>query len=145
LPVASKRPGLVWFDGHGALRAVEAQGGCSFGDKTVLHDETGGIVLSLDQRDLRRSRAVLLMPLRPGSIRLSTDREWHKAVVLTGDIHEGKWRSCETVPAGKTDAGLVVNVSPDQVFSLLLFTESSGALKWGKAIERAMADPASLQ
>ena len=68
LSVAFKRPGLVWFDGHGALRAVEAQGGCRLGDRTVLQDETGGMVLSLDQQDLRRSRAVLLMPLRPGSI-----------------------------------------------------------------------------
>jgi len=144
LSVASKRPGLVWFDGRGALRAVETQGGCSLGDRTVLQDETGGMVLSLDQQDLRRSRAVLLMPLRPGSIRLSTDREWHKATVVTGDIHEGKWRSCETAPAVKTEAGLVVNVSPDQALSLLLVTESGGARKWCKAIERAMNDPASL-
>ena len=102
------------------------------------------MVLSLDQQDLRRSRAVLLMPLRPGSIRLSTDREWHRATVVTGDIHEGKWRNCETGPAVKTEAGLVVNVSPDQALSLLLVTESGGARKWCKAIERAMNDPASL-
>ena len=102
------------------------------------------MVLSLDRQDIRRSRALLLMPLRPGSIRLSTDREWHKATVLTGDIHDGKWRNCETAPAEKTEAGLVVNVSPDQAFSLLLVTESGSASKWCKAIERAMNDPASL-
>jgi hypothetical protein len=84
------------------------------------------------------------MPLRPGSIRLSTVREWHKATVVTGDIHEGEWRSCETAPAGKTEAGLVVNVSPDQAFSLLLITESGGASKWCKAIERAMKSVGSL-
>jgi hypothetical protein len=144
LSVASKRPGLVWFDGHGALRAIEAPGACNLGVKTVLQDETGGMVLSLDGRDIRRSRALLLMPLRPGSIRISTDREWHKATVLTGDIHEGKWRSCETTPAVKTEAGLVVNVSPDQAFGLLLVAESGGASKWCMAIERAMNDPASL-
>ena len=60
------------------------------------------------------------------------------------DIHEGKWRSCESAPAVKTEAGLVVNVSPDQALSLLLVTESGGATKWCKAIERAMNDPASL-
>ena len=102
------------------------------------------MVLSLDGRDIRRSRALLLMPLRAGSIRILTDREWHKATVLTGDIHDGKWRSCETAPAGKTETGLGVNVSPDQAFSLLLVTESGSAAKWCKAIERAMNDPASL-
>jgi hypothetical protein len=144
LSVASKRPGLVWFDGHGALRAIEAQGACNLGVKIVLQDETGGTVLSLDGRDIRRSRALLLMPLRPGSIRISTDREWRNATVLTGDIHEGKWRSCETAPAGKTETGLVVNVSPDQALRLLFVTEAGRAAKWCKAIERAISDPTSL-
>ena len=110
----------------------------------MLQDETGGMALSLDGQDIRRSRALLLMPLRPGSIRLSTDREWRKATVLTGDIHDGKWCTCETTPAGKTEAGLAVNVSPDQAFSLLLVTESASSSKWYRAIERAMSDPASL-
>jgi hypothetical protein len=144
ISVASQRPGLLWFDGRGALRAVEAQGACNLGDKNVLHDETGGMVLSLDREDIRRSRALLLMPLRPGPIRISTDREWHKATVMTGDIHDGKWGSCETVTAGRTETGLVINVSPDQVFSLLLVTESGNASKWCKAIERSMNDPVSL-
>jgi hypothetical protein len=144
ISVASQRPGLLWFDSRGALLAVEAQGACSLGDKTVLEDETGGMALSLDGQDIRRSRALLLMPLHPGSIRVSTDRQWHKATVLTGDIHDGNWRSCETAPAGKTEASLVINVSPDQAFGLLLVTESASASKWCKAIERAMNTPASL-
>jgi hypothetical protein len=39
----------------------------------------------------------------------------------------------------------VVNVSLDQVFSLLLLTEPVNAPKWCKAIEDAMTDPASLR
>jgi hypothetical protein len=144
ISVASQRPGLLWFDGRGALRTVEAQGACRLGDKTVLQDETGGMVLSLDRQDIRRSRALLLLPLRPGTIRVSIERDWHKATVLTGDIHDGKWRSCETAPAGKTAASLVINVSTDQATCLLLVTEAASASRWCKAIERAMTDPASL-
>jgi hypothetical protein len=142
--VAAQRPGLLWFDGRGALRAIEAQGTCSLGERTVLRDETGGMILSLDGQDIRRSRALLLMPLRPGSIHISTDRAWPNAHVMTGDIHDGKWRSCETAPARKTESGLVVNVSPDQALSLLVVTEPASASKWCRTIERAMNDPASL-
>ena len=39
---------------------------------------------------------------------------------------------------------LRINVSQDQVFSLLLVTESPSAPKWCKAVERALNDPASL-
>ena len=144
LSIASERPGLLWFDGRGALRAVESQGACNVGDKNVIQDNTGGIVFALDRMDIRRSRALLLMPLRPGSIRISADSEWHKATVLTGDIHNGKWRTCETAPAEKSTTGLVVNVSLDQAFGLLLVTDSGNAPKWCKAIERAINDPASL-
>jgi hypothetical protein len=144
MSLAPRRPGLLWFDGRGALRAVEAQGACSLGGQTLLQDETGGIVLSLDRQDIRHSRALLLMPLRPGSVRLSTNRKWQKATVLTGDIRDGKWRNYETVPAESSAAGLLVKVSPDQAFSLLLVAEPRSASKWCKAIERAMNDPGSL-
>ena len=65
--------------------------------------------------------------------------------MLTGDLHDGKWRTGETAPAEKSETGLEVNVSADQVFSLLLVTESGSAPKWCKAIEGAMNDPASLR
>jgi hypothetical protein len=144
ISVAPQRPGLLWFDGGGTLRAVETQGECAFGGKTVLQDETGGIVTSLDRKDIPHSSALLLMPLRPGSICISTARQWHRATVLTGDIHDGTWRTYETAPAGKSEAGLVINVSLDQALSLLLVTESASASKWCGVIERAIKAPASL-
>jgi hypothetical protein len=144
LSVASKHPALLWFDGRGALRAVEAQSACKLGDRTLVEDETGGVVLSLDRQDIRRSRALLLMPVRPGVVCLSTERKWHVATVLTGDIQDGRWRTCEAAPAAKSDAELVVKATPDQVFSLLLVTESNGASKWCQAIERVINEPASL-
>ena len=144
LSVAPKRPALVWFDGRGALRAVEAQGACSVGGKALLEDSTGGMVLSLDGRDLRLSKALLLMPLRPGAVRLASGQQWRNAVVQTGDIKDGKWRPCETTAAERSPDGLRVQVSPDQALSLLILSEPRAAAKWRQAIERAMNDPASL-
>lgn len=144
ISVAPKRPALLWFDGRGALRAIEAQGGCALANKTVLQDETGGIVLSLDRQDTRSSRALLLMPLRSGSVRLVSDRKWQKATVLTGDIQEGKWRSYDTAPAEQSEGGLLIEVSPDQAFRLLLVSESGSTSKWCRTTERAMNDPARL-
>jgi len=84
------------------------------------------------------------MPLRPGTVRLSTGTKWRNATVVTGDIHNGKWRHCESTPATSSTAGLEVKVSPDQALNLLLVTESGSASKWCQAIERAMNAPASL-
>jgi hypothetical protein len=84
------------------------------------------------------------MPLRAGSVRFVTDRKWQRATVLTGDVQAGKWRSCDTAPAEQSEGGIVIKVSPDQAFRLLLVTESGSAAKWCRTIERAMNDPARL-
>jgi hypothetical protein len=84
------------------------------------------------------------MPLRSGTVRLHSDRKWRQATVLTGDIRNGQWRTCESAQADKSDDGLVLNVSPDQTLSLLLVTEAPKATKWCRAIDRAVTDPASL-
>jgi hypothetical protein len=144
LSVASTRPALLWFDGHRALRAVEAQGTCNVGGRLVIEDQTGGMVLSLDQRDIPRSRALLFMPLGPGVVRIAAERRWQEATILTGDIHEGQWRTCDRAPAERDPHDLLIKVTPDQTFSLLLVTEASSAPKWCQAIGRAMTAPASL-
>jgi hypothetical protein len=144
LTVARKRPALVWFDGRGALRAVETQGGCRVGNDSLLTDETRGIVLSLDGQDLRRSRALLLMPLQPGTIRLSQEQPWHAGVVATGEIRDGEWWSYESAPVTSARSEWAVQVSADQVFSLLLVCESPEVTRWTQAVERAMNDAGSL-
>ena len=144
LTVARKRPALLWFDGKGALRAVEAQGESRAGSNLVLTDETRGFALTLDGQDIRRSRALLLMPLQTGTIRVSQTRLWQGGVVATGEIRDGEWRSCESAPLTSAQNEWTVNVSDDQVFSLLLVCGSAEMNRYIQAVERAMDDPASL-
>jgi hypothetical protein len=144
LTVARKRPALLWWDGKGSLRAVEAQGDCRIGDKHVLSDSTRGIVLALDRLDLRRSRAVLLMPLDPGTMQVSQTPLKQRGVVTTGEIHDGKWRSYESSQVLPNDNAWKVNVSADQALSLLLVCEPPALRRWTTTIERLMTDPAAL-
>ena len=132
------------MDGHGALRAVETQGACYRGNQKLLEDQTGGALLALDRRDIQESRAVLLMPLRPGTIQLSSMRKWRQPMLATGEIQDAKWRNYESSAAKESAHGLSVQVTSDQAFSLLLLTESSETRKWCRGIEEAIADPASL-
>lgn len=144
LTVARNRPALLWFDGQGALRAVESQGECRAGGNLILSDETRGIVLTLDGQDIRRSRAVLLMPLQRGKILVNQPVRWQNGVITTGEIRDGEWWSYESAPLNSAENGWIVNVSEDQVFSLLLVCESPEVGRWTQAVERAMSDPASL-
>jgi hypothetical protein len=144
LTVARRRPALLWFDGRNALRAVEAQGDCRAGSDLILADGTRGIVMALDGQDVRRSRALLLLPLQTGTLRLAQHHPWRGGVVATGEIRDGTWRTYETAPLATTVNGLAVEVSPDQAVSLMLICESHQRKRWTQTVARAMTDPASL-
>jgi hypothetical protein len=142
--VAQHRPALLWFDGKGALRAVEAQGSCSVGNERVSSDATGGALLTLDARDLRQSRAVLLMPLRSGKVSWTSTADARDMVVETGDISDGKWRPLASQPISRTQDSFAIEVTPDRSLSLLLVCEKEDLNHWRAAIGNAMTNPASL-
>lgn len=144
LTVARRRPALLWLDGAGSVRAVESQGACSIGQKRLLTDETAGAVLTLDGLDVRRSRALLWMPLQPGRIQWSTAPGWRDPFVETGDLENGRWMTLVQEPVRPSDTALALSVSDDQAFSLLLVCEKADRARWRTAVERALYDPASL-
>jgi hypothetical protein len=142
--LASARPGLVWLDGRGALRAIEAQGECRLGQELVCADQTQGIVLTLDRQDMRRSRALLLMPLRAGRVELATRVRWGQSVVQTGEIQNGRWRTFEQQALRPQAGRITVEVAERQAFSLLLVSEEIQLARWHEALGRAITDPGSL-
>ena len=142
--VARHRPALLWFDGAGALRSVEAQGACAVGSERIALDETRGILLSLDGLDVRRSRALLLMPTQPGQVQWRSTTAWTAPVVETGEFQNGRWRILESQAARSGESQLQIGVSADQAFSLLLVCERTAVVRWRQALERAITQPASL-
>ena len=155
LDIARKRPALLWFDGKRVLRAVESQGQCTVGGNQILTDNTGGIVLALDDERLDSSKELLLMPLQPGSITLHLSNAWKTPTLTTGEIRNGKWKTFETRLLNSIDpnnvgtrstghlqtfpplAPGVINVGTDQVFSLLILHEGKSA-RWQKSIDQSI-------
>jgi hypothetical protein len=144
LTLARHRPGLVWIDPAGAVRAVETQGACSIDGDPLLTDGTAGAVLTLDGQDVRRSRALLLMPLQPGQVRWPTTSDWRQPLVETGDFDDGRWRALEQDQVAPSRGLWQVEVSADQALSLLLVGEKPELAHWHNALGRAICDPASL-
>ena len=144
LTVAKRRPGLIWFNGRGNLRAVESQGECFAEDRPVVADETSGMIFTLDGEDIRRSRAFVLMPLGAGVVRLASAAPWRKAMVETGEIHNGAWEAFAAAPLAAGSQGLEIRVTPDQAYSLLLVCDRGAAPRWGKLLARTVTNPASL-
>ncbi len=144
LEVARRRFGLLWYDGSGALRAVEAQGDCHADGKRMLSDETDGVVLALDGESIERSQAILLMPLRAGRTVWSSSARWDDPRVESGEFRTGRWRIGETQPAVAREGQVEIQVGADQVLSLLLVCDDEALPRWRRALERALTTPDSL-
>ena len=143
--VARHRPALLWFDGAGALRAIETQGACIVGNEQILFDETRGVVLTLDGKDVRQSRALLLMPLQPGRMQWRSASTWRESVIETGEIHAGAWLPLNTQTTRKSGDLMQVQVSDDQALSLLLVCEKAAIERWRRTVGRMITDPESLR
>lgn len=141
--VAGRRPALLWWDGRGRLRAVEAVAVSNADGSSLLHDSSGGSVVSLDGADLRRSAALLVMPLRAGEIQLASHRSWQKAQLAVGDLRNGTWWNHESIPLNVRGEGWRVSVDSDQACSLLLITEEGAGKRWAEAVSRSVSAPGS--
>jgi hypothetical protein len=142
--LAGRRPGLLWFDGAGALRAVETRSDCRLAGGRIVRDETGGILFTLDGRSLARSQAVVLLPLEAGRVTWATEAAWDDPWVETGEFQNGEWRVCEHGAAAGGRTEVEVAVKADQVLSVLLVGERTALPRWRRALERAMTDPGGL-
>ena len=93
LEVSPARPAIVWVDGKKRVRAMLAEGSPTLDGKSLFTAEKLSIVSTLTPGDIRTNRSLLVVALWPGKITLSGHGD---DKVVTGDIHDGKWRTLET-------------------------------------------------
>jgi hypothetical protein len=114
------------------------------GSDVLTRDETGGILLSLDGRDIRESKSLLCMPTQAGKLMVKTRAGWDQPMLETGEIQDGRWTTFANAGLRADDIALTITVSPEQVYSLLLVTEQGKTDQSRRAVELAFTAPAQL-
>jgi len=145
LTIRRQRPALLWLGKDNHLRAAEVQGELRIGGRVRLADDTEGIVLSLDGRDLGESTALVLMPLRPGRVTLATRARWQDAVVEVGEVRRGRWNGFERRAPRQTPGRVSVDVGHEQVYSVLLVCNRSQLPRWRDAMRQVMLKPVAAR
>ena len=144
MTVALNRPALAWFDGNKRLRAIETQEECYLGTELFWKDSTDGILVSLDQRSILNSQALLHMPLKSGSFQLKGKQNWSQPVIETGDICNGLWNTFIKRDASRVELESNISIDSDQSRSLILITESGKCSGLRKTIEDSVLQPENI-
>jgi hypothetical protein len=149
LPTAAGEIALGVKDRYPALAAVTdagqvlALGGYQHGAidrEEVLRADDLATVVALDGNDIRRSRALLVLPFAPGIVELRAAKAWKRPVVLYGDLHGGRFRTLETItaPAG---VGITLELDPDRATLMALVCERRQVRRWQELLSTLAVAP----
>ncbi len=89
-------PGLAVTTTHSEVVIVHTQGEAAVDGQSVCLGAGQKLLVSLDGQDLRRTQALLIAPLEPGSVELPP--RGGDLVAVVGDFRQGKWVAAESMP-----------------------------------------------
>ncbi|MBN2450520.1 MAG: beta-galactosidase [Lentisphaeria bacterium] len=139
LGVRRRHPGLVAYSRGGSVRAVAGDGPVSRdGRPVVVFDGQAGVV-SLDGADIGASRAVMLLPLEPCTIRLELTSVLRAPVVVLGSVRDGHFRALEREHPDGPVASVVFD--PDRASLFGVLCEESETEHWLGQVTRMLTHP----
>jgi len=135
LDLGPDRIGLAAIRADGTLHAAEAQGEFAIEGASLFRSGMPAMVFALDGRDLRASKAIVLLPMGTGRLTLSTQARWSDLQVQVGAIQNGRWIRLETLPTSAHNGRLSLQIDEDRSLNIFLLTERRETARWQKALE----------
>jgi hypothetical protein len=111
LGLASGGSGFLLLGGDGSLRAAECQGTLRRGATEVLRVSGHAFVVAEDDKNLVQSAQLLVLPLSPGQIQISTSRTATPKSEI-GEMRDGQWHALAPAAATLAEGRLVITVEP---------------------------------
>jgi hypothetical protein len=143
LGLRSRYPALCWSSSDRRVGAIAACQRAAIGSETILDAEGLVALAALDGEDLRRSRALLILPFSEGTVQVqSSGRSWKQPTVTLGDLDGGKFRTLETIPADP-GSGVMVAFDADRATLVGLVCEAKDMRRWRARLDLLASRPES--
>ena len=140
LGVRDRYPAIAGVADDGRLLVLGGDGRCGAEDAVLLEAEGMATLAALDGKDLRQSRAVVLLPFDEGTVRLRTSQPWRRPVVLLGDVHDGLFRELERLtPAPGREVS--VDFDADRSTLVGLACEQGTERRWTELVRTLVIRP----
>ncbi len=99
-------------------------------------------MLSLDGEDLRRSKALVVVPFEAGEFTVPALLK--DGVGLVGDFEGGQWRTLESAVL-RENGQSQLRIDEDRATCVILLCARGDEMRWTKHLTEAMARPDGIQ
>ena len=89
---------------NGETFALECSGAATANGRPIVDGDAHVMITALDDRDIRDSVGLAILPITKGRLLLHTTASWRAPVLEAGELNGAEWRSLATTPL-KPDRG----------------------------------------
>jgi hypothetical protein len=122
--VARYMTGALAVTGSGAIQSLETSGVVEGKGGVYCESTSHVMVLSLDQKDLRESEMLCLLPMGEGRVRVKSQGLSGGAEFQAGEFRKGKWVALERGSVGMREGWLSLRVNRDRDLSIIVLASA---------------------
>jgi len=127
IDVAAPGYGLAALGAKGQLAMLQTQGKVRQGEQPVVEASADVMMVALDGEDLTRSARLLVMPNAAGTVRIETERRWHRPAGVVGEVVGGRFKALEGMNLVAGHKRLTLDVDADRALCLIVIAEWADA------------------
>lgn len=131
--IAHKMTGAVAVTNTGALQSIETSGLVKARGVVYCETDLHMMLLSLDQKDLRDSESLCLLPMGEGNIRIRSSVPSRRLEVQVGEFTNARWTPFESGKVQAQNGWLRWDVTQDRNLSVVVL---AGVGKMNSAVNR---------
>jgi len=120
LDVAQRMTGAVAITGNGAIQSVETSGTAEGRGETYCRAEPHVMLFALDREDLRQSKALCLLPMGEGQVRIRNTALKGLTAFELGEFQDGAWKRLEDGQLNPQDGWIGIDITSDRNLGIVL-------------------------
>jgi hypothetical protein len=136
--------GALVGDSKVGLQAVESSADVFENDQLLIGSNLHFMAMSFGTDSLRTTQRMLILPMGEGLMRMPQAGQWHRPVVLGGQVTGGRWKQDERFIPAETNRVLALPIHASRSLSMLILCESGTEMDAIRQIETWVNSPWEL-
>ena len=129
---------LIWENEKGELSGLMNQGTFYDGDSIIVRNDPYAYIFAQDSVALENTARAVILPTRPGYLKLLAKHDFAEPVIEFGQIIDGKWSLIESVPAAITDGYVNISITNERRNAIVLLGDKADMPAFEAAIVKTL-------